>query len=81
MTDLVKCAAHLQLVCRGREGMLRKQHGQTSMAAKSRVLIVEADRSERVVWISPFCARLNGWSGENRCAAEIPVLRGRANAA
>ncbi|MCK0101182.1 hypothetical protein MWU63_02625 [Pseudohalocynthiibacter sp. F2068] len=43
----------------------------------SRVSIVKTDSSERVVWISPVCARLNGWSGENRRAAEIPVLRAR----
>jgi len=57
------------------------QQRRTTNSRKVCISIVEADRNEGVVWISPVCERLNGWSGENRCAAEIPVLRARANAA
>jgi hypothetical protein len=46
-----------------------------------RIFQVRAERSESAVWIPPGFARLNGRFGENRCAAEVPVLRARANAA
>ena len=42
---------------------------------------VEADRRERVVRIPPVRARLNGWSGATRCAAEMLMPQVRANAA
>jgi hypothetical protein len=46
-----------------------------------RVSMVHTSRSEKSVWISTAFAQSNGRFGENRCVAEIPVLRTRANAA
>lgn len=46
-----------------------------------RIYRVWAECSESAVCIPPVFARLNGRFGENHCAAEVPVLRARANAA
>jgi hypothetical protein len=46
-----------------------------------RVSMVHASRSERSVWITTAFTQSNGRFGKNRCVAEIPVLRTRANAA